>query len=83
MVHLMFTLHRTQPVQEYRAERQWPISTGQPVLGFNRLFYEPTASNRLEPEVAKNVTEGLGFSKDRSWHPALSDPSIPVFTFSQ
>lgn len=57
------------------------MGTAQPVLAFNQLFYEPTASNRLEPEVAKNVIEGLGFSKDRSWHPALSDPSIPVFTF--
>lgn len=57
------------------------ISTGQPVLAFNWLFYEPTASNRLETAVAKNVIEGLGFSKDSSWHPALFESSIPVFTF--
>lgn len=33
------------------------------------------------PEVTRNVIEGLGFSKDSSWLPALSDSSVLVFTF--
>lgn len=54
---------------------------GQPVLAFNQHFMSPQPQPAWSPEVMKSVIEGLGFSKDSSWLPALSAPSIPVFTF--
>lgn len=60
-----------------------PISVcaGQSVPAFNQHFMISKPQSVWNLEVMKNVIEGLGSSKDKSWPLALSDSSIPVFTF--